>query len=327
MMEAGEHIDALIAKYLSAEANANERTELFAWTKLSEENLQYFEDSKRLFAAIETNSLQWKVDVTSAWQKVDARTQTPAKIISLWSRQTVTGIAAAILIVGLAMFFYLRNTAEEPVLLSLQAAPTIQQSALPDGSKVTLNAGSELKYSLRKGRRHVELKGEAYFEVVHNAEQSFEVQSGDVIIRDIGTAFNVKPLQAGNLEVSVLEGEVELLSENGGSLFLKAGEKGLYKTSSKSFEKLGGAVSTSDAAYATKDFEFEAEKLQEVIRQINSAYNVDIKIEDARMKNCLFSVSFHNEDLEMVLDVIAETLSMQVEKQGSKIILKGGSCQ
>lgn len=326
-MEAGEHIDALIAKYLSAEANANERAELFAWTKLSDENLRYFEDSKRLFAAIETNALQWHVNVASAWQKVDARIQEPAKVINLWSRQVLTGVAAAVLIVGLALFFYSRSVAEEQVLLSLQSKPGVQQSALPDGSTVTLNAGSELKYSLRKGRRHVELKGEAYFEVVHNAEQSFEVQSGDVIIRDIGTAFNVKPLQAGNLEVSVLEGEVELLSGNSSSLFLKAGEKGLYRASSKSFEKLGATVSASDAAYATKDFEFEAEKLQEVIRQINSAYNVDIKIEDARMKNCLFSVSFHNEDLEMVLDVISETLTMQVEKQGSKILLKGGSCQ
>ncbi|HEY0177773.1 MAG TPA: FecR family protein, partial [Pedobacter sp.] len=72
------------------------------------------------------------------------------------------------------------------------------QLVLPDGTRVWLNAGSSLNFpasfaSLKE--RRVELKGEAYFEVVHNAVQPFRVQTDHQLVEDIGTAFNIRSYQ------------------------------------------------------------------------------------------------------------------------------------
>src|SRR5690606_29628552 len=64
---------------------------------------------------------------------------------------------------------------------------------LPDGSKVWLNACSELSFPSAFGRasRKVILRGEAYFEVKQQAQQPFFVEANGTMIAVMGTAFNV----------------------------------------------------------------------------------------------------------------------------------------
>ncbi len=63
------------------------------------------------------------------------------------------------------------------------------QLVLPDGTKVWLNSASSIIYptAFVGKERNVEITGEAYFEVVHNAGMPFRVKVGDQIIEDIGT--------------------------------------------------------------------------------------------------------------------------------------------
>ena len=67
------------------------------------------------------------------------------------------------------------------------------QLILPDGSKVWMNAASSLRFpAVFKGKeRHVELTGEAYFEVAKNKKLPFTVQTKDQTIYVTGTQFNV----------------------------------------------------------------------------------------------------------------------------------------
>src|SRR5207244_359201 len=64
---------------------------------------------------------------------------------------------------------------------------------LSDGTKVWLNAASSLKYqTVFNGKeRNVELTGEAYFEVAHNAAMPFHVKVNDMTVEVLGTHFNV----------------------------------------------------------------------------------------------------------------------------------------
>jgi ferric-dicitrate binding protein FerR (iron transport regulator) len=322
-----DYIEVLIAKYLSAEANADERGELMQWVNADQEHAKYFEESKRLFAAIETNAVNWSVNVDQAWRHLDGKNEEDAKVISLWSRPLFVRAAAAIVVIGLAVFLYSRLNQEPPVLLSINSSAKIFKSSLPDGSAVTLNTGASLNYSMRKGHRHVELTGEAYFAVEHDSLQPFEIQAGDLLIEDIGTAFNVKAPADGKIEISVDEGEVMVSRKGLEPLSLKAGEAAIYDPANGTLHKITIVPTENLGAYATKDFDFSGVKLSEIIRQINSAYGTDIRLDHTAPKNCLYSVSFHDEDIDMIVSVIAETLGMQIEKQGSSILLKGGSCQ
>jgi transmembrane sensor len=82
---------------------------------------------------------------------------------------------------------------------------------LEDGSRITLNTDSRIEARLRKGDRRVRvLRGEALFEVSHDATRPFDVEAGRAVFRAVGTQFDVdrRPRQT---VMTVLEGRVVLL--------------------------------------------------------------------------------------------------------------------
>ena len=84
---------------------------------------------------------------------------------------------------------------------------------LYDGTTITLNAGSKLKYpkSFQGDTREVYLEGEAYFEVAHNPDKPFIVHSGKFTTIDLGTAFNIKAFSDENdFKVSLISGKVSV---------------------------------------------------------------------------------------------------------------------
>ena len=328
-MESGEKIDILLAKYLAETASEQEKQDLRTWIKLSASNAQYFEDFKRLYLSVEAADSNWQPDVEAAFKNVTAKIEAQAKLKPLFTMPRIWAAAAAVAAIVLSVLFLKQPSADkvEPILLSIADVKAVQHNSLPDGSGVTLNKGASLKYSTRKGHRFVELEGEAFFEVKHDSIQQFEVQAGKLLITDIGTAFNVKKLDNGDVEVLVTEGEVQLTSVAGDVLNLVAGEAAYYSGLTDKLEKRLPENVSATAKYATRDFDFNSIKLDEIIKQVNEAYHVTIKVENQKLKNCLFSVSFHDEDIDMVISVIAETLGMQVEERDGIILLKGGTCQ
>lgn len=84
------------------------------------------------------------------------------------------------------------------------------RAELSDGTKVWLNSGSSLrlyKYFSRSERR-VQLSGEAYFDVVHNADRPFIVETDYFTVTDIGTSFNVKAYGKSDASVALVSGKV-----------------------------------------------------------------------------------------------------------------------
>lgn len=78
---------------------------------------------------------------------------------------------------------------------------------LADGTRVNMNGGTRLVIDRNQPRMATLEQGEAIFHVVHHADQPFEVRSGGITLRDVGTVFNVA--RAGPaLRVAVAEGSV-----------------------------------------------------------------------------------------------------------------------
>ena len=77
---------------------------------------------------------------------------------------------------------------------------------LSDGTKVWLNAMSELRYPVAFGGdlREVELKGEAYFEVAENKNKPFIVRTDEFNVRVLGTSFNISAYADSPLALTTL---------------------------------------------------------------------------------------------------------------------------
>lgn len=316
-----EDIDALIAKLLAGEATPAEAARVEAWKSESAENKLLFERSQRLLSATDVT-----VDTNAAWKRLDKQISgEPARVLPLHKRPAVLRAAAAFLLLacfGFIAAWFLHGHKTENVLLVAVQQP--RQEKLPDGSTVFINKNSELSYEFAaNGERHVSLKGEAYFEVKHDAEKPFIIHVDELMIEDIGTAFNVKAIKGtGLVEVMVESGEVKFYTSGDPGLYLKEGEKAVYNSVDKRFTKSNGPASENTGSYKTKLFRFTETPLREVVAQLNAVYDTDIRIADEATGNSRLSVVFDNENPDLIVAIIAETLELDVERKGGSILLR-----
>ena len=121
-----------------------------------------------------------------------------------WSGYGGSAVAAA----AAAWIALVPATMERSDSYVVETNPGMRHSLkLADGTRVEMNGGTRLQLDRNHPRVATLERGEAMFHVVHHADQPFEVRSGGVTLRDVGTAFNVARA-AGELRVAVAEGSV-----------------------------------------------------------------------------------------------------------------------
>jgi transmembrane sensor len=159
------------------------------------------------------------------------------------------------------------------------------QITLSDGTKVWLNAASSLKFlSSFAGQkeRRVELTGEGYFEVMHDAKQPFRVVSAGQIAEDIGTSFNINNYADEPLsKTTLVEGSMQIQS------LKNAQDKKpvLLKPSQQASINATGAISlrlvntAETLGWKNDNFIFDGEDLNSAMRKIARWYNVDVVYE------------------------------------------------
>jgi transmembrane sensor len=324
-----EHIDELIAKLLSGEITPEENSVLENWKAESPENYLYFEKTRELFQQIESLKTEKEVDINKAWKNLEQKLdEEEAKVIPLKPVFTMYHAAAAVAVVAfltiLIVFFIGGNKTET---LAFSSDKNHGTTKLPDGSSVVLRKNSEIVYEAGSHKREVKLKGEAYFDVVHNEEQPFVVTVNGITIQDIGTSFNVKATEGSNIiEVIVESGEVHFFSSEDKGLKLVKGEKAVYSMKDKKFSKAFISPDDNTTSYHSKVFHFKETPLSSVIEQLNDVYEMNIGLENTELRNCLLSVTFNNEKPEAILNIIAETLNLEVVRTGNSITLRGEPC-
>lgn len=150
---------------------------------------------------------------------------------------------------------------------------------LPDGSKVWLNAASAIKYptAFTGKERRVKLEGEAYFEVAKNAAMPFKVSAGDATeVEVLGTSFNINSYKNEDaIRTTLLEGSVRLnayrLSQT-----LKPGQQAAVTPATQQLEVIPNADADKVMAWKNGLFNFEDASLQEVMRQLERWYDIEV---------------------------------------------------
>lgn len=148
---------------------------------------------------------------------------------------------------------------------------------LSDGSKVWLNAGSEISYETDFARenRTIDLKGEAYFEVQKNKNLPFIVRSREQEIRVLGTEFNINAYSDEKIIKTTLKGGSLRVTANKQQTVLKPNQQAQFNTGSNA---LATKSVDADAAIAWKEgiIDLHGMSLQECMRNISRWYDVEI---------------------------------------------------
>jgi len=263
---------------------------------------------------------------------------TPITIIPLkkgfpWFRYVAT-IAASI-----AVFFILymawpalydKITPNSLTTLQVPINQT-RQIILSDGSRIWVNAGSELKYpqSFDGKIREVFLTGEAYFDIHHDTAKPFIVHTGSLITTVLGTAFNIKALKpAEAVIVTVTRGKVSVA--NGTQLlgYLTPNRQLTFdKLNQQSFQKVVNANEVI-AWQREGEIHFDDITFGEAANQLEQRFKVSISFKTEKVKNCRFSgTALQGKNLEQILKIIcAFNNASYYRNQDGNIIVEGQGC-
>ena len=173
------------------------------------------------------------------------------------------------------------------------------QLRLPDGTLVWLNAGSSITYPTTFTGKHrlVKVTGEAYFEVAHNKEIPFRVNvDGNETVEVLGTHFNINAYRnEPYLLTTLLEGSVRVNSAipyksgqggNGQSAILKPGEQAALAVAHSPLATHHSPLTIDHSpdtekvlAWKNGMFNFDGAKLDEVMRQLERWYDIEVVYE------------------------------------------------
>lgn len=141
------------------------------------------------------------------------------------------GVAAALSVVaGLWLWSAGASEAGAPVVAQApQASGSVRDFALPDGSQVSLLATGSRVEVIEQTAALVRTRlgaGSARFDVRHDPERVFEVESGPVKVRVLGTVFSL--VREGELTRVAVERGAVRVQWTGGEASLSAGQAGVY---------------------------------------------------------------------------------------------------
>ena len=229
---------------------------------------------------------------------------------------------------------------------------------LPDGTTVTLNAGSCLQYAASFGEdsREIILEGEGYFKVARNEAIPFIVKAQDVTIRALGTEFNVTAYPEEKIvRTTLVKGSVSI-RENGHhagvkELILKPQQTVTIKYEAELPSDLESTLKPSNKNHVVLKHADEAEKndvlleesakkalmytswkdarwviesepLEELAVKLQRRYNAHIIIMDNDLKQYPFSGILTDETLEQVLEIMKSTVPINYTVKQKTVWLK-----
>ncbi len=340
-----EYIHNIIGKSLTNEVDRDEKEELEKWISISDKNAKKFNQIKDLWnnTNINFNETHNQEEVFNKILGQIERSSQNHKSVKFERKSKnrnwkLTGFAASILIVLVSIFWSVEKSKKLEVK-EIQDVAIKEKKNLPgeksiitlrDGTKVTLNSGSTLRYPEIFGdTRTVVLEGEAYFNVAKDTSKPFIVISDAFKTIALGTAFNIQAFPEDNeLKISLAEGKVLLennihkkdcLSETN-SIILNPGEEISYLKESKKVVKQNF---DPNEILAWKDgtLIFKNKSFDEIIPVLERWYAVEFIKEDSVNTSGKLSDQFKNESLEIVMEGIAFAFGIKYKIENRKVLI------
>lgn len=215
-------------------------------------------------------------------------------------------------------------SAQTETLYSLVAEKGERKTILlSDGSLVYLNVDSKLIYPERftGTSRVVELVGEAYFSISHDASRPFKVLCSNTVTVVKGTEFNIKS-RNDLVRIIITKGIVETFEKDSDKgIRLKKGEMITFDEKI-GFSKPAKANINHFLAWRKGKFSFSHTSLQDVMDEISRFYNVQVVFRNPSEKTKIITGVFDTDSLEHIFSIISLTLDVKIDLDGSKVIVQ-----
>jgi len=202
---------------------------------------------------------------------------------------------------------------------------------LEDGTSVWLNAGSKMAFPTKFDgkKREVYLDGEAYFEVAHNQDKPFFVNTENISIKVLGTKFNISAYKTDELaETVLLEGSVAVSEKSVlGYMMEKAilspNQKASYNRNDRSISVVNVQDVDISIAWIEGMFRFSQQSLHEVLNKLQRYYNVQFIYDHEFSTSDLITGKLDlNVPLEKSMRALADVANLQIEIKDGNVYIK-----
>ncbi len=238
----------------------------------------------------------------------------------VWPRIAMAAAAAAavLLTIGIQQYpdFMLRWRAD-------YATPTgpHEEVSLPDGSRMILNTASAVSVNFQGAKRSVTLlRGEAYFDVVHDAARPFTVAANFSEVEVKGTAFSVRTdnaedtvvLERGHIDVSLLQNRKDVAS-------LEPGES--ITASSNNLSVVRKSDTSTSLAWLQGRLVFTDQPFGQVLDEVERYYGQSILVANARLSSMMVNGSYRLDNPERIIHSLAAAAGATVTRLPGGILI------
>lgn len=244
---------------------------------------------------------------------------------------------AAVLLIVITTWWLYPSKRKEPGLAWREIRNdnrSVKMVILPDSTTIWLNSYATLRFHenfYARQRREVELIGEAYFKVTHNAKRPFTVKTENLVTRVLGTEFNIEAYREEQfIKVTLDKGRVminNLKATNGGQPqheVLNPGQMALFDKASAALTVKTSASKNTDA-WTREGLVLNDVPLQDALNRIGRRYNRVISFDSTRVRSYKHITAYYkNIGIEQVLTQLGFTCNFNVSKtaDGFQIMLK-----
>ncbi len=326
-----------LAKYFSGNASDDEKILVHEKRKQDKKFNDAYRQAERLWRQPSIPAGEYEPDVEGGWQRLKMKTgfrkepepQEGLPQVPVQKSSYAWTVAASIVFL-LTMGFWFINLQDHTDWVEVQTARNeIRKIALPDGSMVSLNENSIFSYpaAFQEESREVKLKGEAFFKVQKAEGKRFTVIAGNTKTEVIGTAFYLKAYTAEEVRIQVTEGKVAFAgTATGDAVFLSPGQEAVM-VKNQMVPVKQEIEDVNFQAWESKKLVFENMELGQIVSVLEQYFSTSIIIEYAELKNCRFTASFRDPELEEVLEILSITGGLTISKKGDRIVISGNTCQ
>jgi transmembrane sensor len=232
----------------------------------------------------------------------------------------LTAIVGAL---GAGALFYFSPTTDRTYATSIGERKIV---TLADGSHIELNTDTSLRVSTGSDGRHVALlKGEAFFQITHNAKTPFVVEAGNYRVIDLGTQFAIRR-DYGKLDVDLVEGSARFESSNTDgskqqSLVLTPGDTVVATADSLSVSKKPADAIADALGWRRGVLVFHRTKLADVVAEYNR-YNVQkLGIADPALAQRTITATLPSNDVEAFARIANDFFGLHIARRGNDFVI------
>lgn len=330
---------ALLEKYLSGACTEAEKEIVEAWyASLDGEPrfLDHLPDTEREDLQRETFG--------NIRRELDMPEQRPVRRLT-W--HWLAGIAASIaLVLGVYLVTQWKKTPVATVSQQLEkrrpselvrfenTEERIIKHRLPDSSSIEMHPHAVVTYptAFDADQRLVTFSGEGFFDIQKDKKRPFYIQSGEMVIKVLGTSFNVKAPQNHKVfQVDVVTGTVEVRTytqtEQAQQVVLKPQQQALFELDSRRLTSKTLATQSKKELYEPVTIVFEETPLDQVVEQLEKRFNVSIHLTNPGLAKCGLTANFESQAFPAILEILCTSLEVTYTISGNNITISGEPCE